>query len=95
MHSCCHILLIVLTRFNPKAKKIQKHLKMDLENQIEKKNKKHFTPFLLFGLSAHSSEPARVTPHRPAGLLPFFPPRFLSWAGPFRSWTTARALSFL
>jgi hypothetical protein len=77
MHSCCHILFIVLIDLIQSSKEIQKHLKLDLENQIRKRK-------LLF---------LSLPPFGPVGLLALFlaRPRFspslsslprARWAGP-------------
>jgi hypothetical protein len=62
MHSCCHILFIVLIDLIQSSKEIQKHLKLDLENQIRKRK-------LLF---------LSLPPFGPVGLLTIFlaRPRF-------------------
>jgi hypothetical protein len=75
MHSCCHILFIVLIDLIQSSKEIQKHLKLDLENQIRKRK----LLFLSLPLSAQSacwpfSWPARDFP------LPSLP--FRALAGP-------------
>jgi hypothetical protein len=56
MHSCCHILFIVLIDLIQSSKEIQKHLKLDLENQIRKRK-------LLF---------LSLPPFGPVGLLALF-----------------------
>lgn len=58
MHSCCHILFIVLIGFAPKFKRISKTLENGLENQIRKKKNFFSSPSLL------SAQSACCLPHR-------------------------------
>jgi hypothetical protein len=78
MHPCCHILFIVLIGLIQSAKEIQKHLKLDLENQIRKR-KLLFLPPPSFW-PERPSRPAAVSRRAGPHVRPLLPPP--SWAGP-------------
>jgi hypothetical protein len=81
MHSCCCILFIGMTGFDPNAKRIQKSFENEFGKSIWKKKRNHFPlpPFLHF-------RPAGPTTAGPLASLLSFPSSFLSrgWPKPQR-----------
>jgi hypothetical protein len=93
MHSCRCILFIVVTGFYPNAKRFKNHLKMELENQFEKKRKfsfvslslPHFRPVGPFSplgplVLPHSLLGRPSSSGQPLPRLPFSPPRLTARA---------------